>query len=84
MQKDQWKITGRCGRRRRCSRDRERRHGPSVPVTIVDGDRAVAELRRGIVLGWLRLRLDFQREVGEEGRGLMGKALKGRGCITGE
>jgi hypothetical protein len=50
MRNDQGKINGRCGRRRRCSRDRERRCGPSVPVTIVDGDRVVAELRRGIAL----------------------------------
>jgi hypothetical protein len=72
MRKDRWKITGRCDRRRRCSRDRERRHGPSVPVTIIDGDRAVAELRRGIALGWWRLRLNFQREVEEESGGFDG------------
>jgi hypothetical protein len=34
MQNDRGKINGRCGRRRRCSRDIERRHGPSVPDGI--------------------------------------------------
>jgi hypothetical protein len=77
------KINGRCGRRRRSSRDREVELGLSVPVTIVDGDRAVAELRRGIALGWWRLWLDFQREVEEESRGLMGKGLKGVRALLG-
>jgi hypothetical protein len=70
MQKDRGKINGRCGKGRRCLRDRERRRGPSVPIAIVNGDRALAKLRRGIALWWRRLRLDFQREVKEESRGL--------------